>query len=196
MSQTGQFDEIIADAIDKRSPCFLSASGVSTCFETLLLHRQGQKLIIENTVLPEYIRKFVAAENHTLQVGMTRISCKGIESDGEHILFDLVGNIEIAETRRAERFSFSSDEKVDCRIVNPFDPETILIKPILDMSVSGVSIATKYDSSFFTPGMILPQTEIWVEGAPYKKGSGEVVYKRRLVDRNGKFQIQVGIKFN
>ena len=90
---------------------------------------------------------------------------------------------------------FTADERVIVEILNPFDGETRISKSVMDMSATGLSLRTTFESQLFRPDTYLPTMRVLVDGELYKKGSGRVVYRRKLMDLNGQIRSQVGIKF-
>ena len=135
------------------------------------------------------------SKNYFLQVSTHRFHCERIESDGEHILFPIKHASLLKDIRQEQRFSFSSDQKVVCEILNPYDMQTILRKPVIDLSASGVSIRNYFESNLFKPGTHLPEIKVLIDNAQHISHSGEIIYTRNLMNLKREESIQVGIKF-
>lgn len=185
----------LREALDNKFPVLLSGNGIAISFQTLLLDVKSDQVELENRVRPAYIRRFMSSSQYTLQVGMVRFSTDIIVSDGEHMGFPLGENSVIGETRRSERFAFAPEECVVCEILNPFDGETRIAKTVMDMSATGLSLSTTYDSMLFKPDTFLPEIKVLVDGKPYNQSAGRVVYARSLLDLSGQLRRQVGIRF-
>lgn len=182
-------------AAQARHSVFLSSDALGITFQTHILEVEGDRLVIENRIKPRFISRFTRGKQFALQVGMVRYGSDGISSDGEHIVFPLKAGSVIEETRQAERFTFAADERVVAEILNPFDGETKLSKSVMDMSATGLSLRTTFDSRLFRPDVTLPSIRVLIDGEPYMQGSGRVVYTRKLMDLNSQLRNQVGIKF-
>lgn len=127
---------------------------------------------------------------------MLRFSANRLKTDGIHLIFTVRADTVADETRQAERFPFTADEMVICELLNPVDGETHLSKTVLDMSALGISIQTTGEGKLFTAGRRLPTIKIMIDGKLYNQTSGEVVYRRKLMDPKGHLRMQVGIRFD
>lgn len=188
-------NEILAESWRQKLPVFFSGSDLPITFQTYLLKVDEGHALVENRVKPRWINQMMKSKQWSLQARMVRFSSDSVASDGEHFIFRLKENSVIEETRQAERFSFSADECVVCEILNPIDGETRLSKTVMDMSATGLSLRTTFDSKLFRPGTALPEIRVRIDGEPYTQASGSVVYTRRLLDLSGQLRTQVGIKF-
>ena len=187
--------DMLLSHIRQRSSVFFSAEGLDITFETGMIEVEDSCLVLENRVKPEYINAVCSATQFLLQCRMIRFGSASIKTDGEHILFPLSQKSIIEETRTTERFPFTAEERVICEILNPFDGETKLSKSVMDMSATGLSIRTSYDSKLFQPGTLFKSMRVLIDGEPYSQNPGRVVYGRKLLDLKGKLRLQVGIKF-
>lgn len=189
--------EILAEALAHRHSVFLSGDNLGVTFQTYLIKvsETYDHLVIENRIKPRYISRFAQSQRFGLQVGMVRFTTDKVRSDGEHIVYHLKEDSVIEETRQAERFAFTADERVVAEILNPFDGETRLSKSVMDMSATGLSLRTTFDSKLFRPGTQLPTIRVLIDGEPYMQGAGTVVYTRKLMDLGGQLRTQVGVKF-
>lgn len=187
--------ELLNTTIRSKKPVYFSASGVDITFETRIKKIDQTKVYLENTVRPEFITKVAKSEKFTIQVQMLRFQAENIDTDGQHIVFPLKDMTMIEETRQSERFPFTAEERVVCEILNPFDNETRILKSVMDMSATGLSIRTRFDSSLFAPGVELSDVRVLIDNKLYTAASGAVVYKRKLMTIKGKLRLQIGIKF-
>ena len=124
-----------------------------------------------------------------------RLIATTISGDGQDIIFPLKKDSVIEETRQSERFSFTAEEKVICEILNPYDGSTKLSKSVMDMSATGLSLRTTFESKLFRPGTQLEDIKVLIGGEPYTQTSGTVVYTRKLLDLKNHLRLQVGIQF-
>jgi hypothetical protein len=109
--------------------------------------------------------------------------------------FEIQDNSITEETRQAERFLFTPDEKVIAEILNPFDHTTKLRRHVMDMSATGLSIRVNAATKPFTAGAKLPQIKVHIDGKLWTTATGEVVYNRKFMDLQGHLRVQVGLKF-
>ena len=174
--------------------CFLSSKGVDLTFETQIVDVNEKHLVIMNTIPFEYIAEALQGDQFSLQCGKNKVYASSLENDGVNIIFPFDSTKSLNETREEERFSFRSHDDVVLKILNPFDNETELVKPILDMSSSGISIRTKLKSKLFEAGVKLEKMEVFRDGKVVKTSSGEVVYSRNYLDLSGVKYCQVGIR--
>lgn len=187
--------EILTESLAAKTSVFFSGDGLDITFQTHILAVDEHHLIVENRIKPRFIRQVMGSSRFSLQVRMVRFQADRIGSDGEHLVFPLKEDTVIEETRQAERYSFAADERVVSEILNPFDGETRLSKTVMDMSATGLSLRTTFDSKLFKPDTLLPSIRVLIDGEQYVQGPGRVVYSRKLIDLAGQQRTQVGIKF-
>lgn len=176
-------------------PVLLAGDGLPITFQTFLTKVDKGTVALENRIPPRFIRAVMQSKGFSLQARMVRFHSDRLETDGETLLFPLGENSMIEETRQSERFSFSVDERVVVEIMNPFDGETKLTKTVMDMSATGMSLRTTFESELFKPETYLPHLRVLIDGEPYTQAKGRVIYTRRLLDLSGQLRVQVGIKF-
>lgn len=186
---------MIKKAIQSKEQVFLSADNLPITFQTRLLKITQDFLVVYNAITPEYISKAITSRNFSLQIANLRFQAKKISSNGEHILFPTDKSTATTDARQEKRLSFSESENVHCKIINPYDKETILKKPVIDLSASGVSIRNIVESKLFSSGTHLQDIKIFVNNELRTQQRGEVVYSRKLLNIKKEFSIQVGIKF-
>jgi len=187
--------KVLADACHERRSVFISGDSLQITFQTFILAVHADHVTLSNRIKPRFISAFVASRAFSLQAGMVRYQSDHISSDGEHMIFPLKADAVIEETRQAERISFAADERVIAEILNPFDGETRLSKAVMDMSSTGLSLRTSFESKLFQPETYLPQIRVLIGGEIFKQGPGRVVYRRNLMDLGGQMRSQVGVKF-
>ena len=187
--------KMVEDVIRLKQSVYISGDGLQVTFQTQVIAMQADQLVLMNHIRPQFITAFMASRAFSVQVGMVRFQADHILSDGEHIIFPLRKDSVIEETRQSERFYFNADERVIVEILNPFDNETKISKSVMDMSATGLSLRTTFDSQLFQPDTYLGNLRILVDGELYKKGAGSIVYRRKLMDVSGHLRHQVGIKF-
>ena len=187
--------ELLESCLKQKQSVFLSGNKLAITFQTYITAVADDYVVLENRVKPRFIKQFSKSGQFTLQAHMIRYQTDQIRSDGENIIFPLKENSLIEETRQAERYSFTADERVITEILNPFDQETRLSKSVMDMSATGLSLRTTFDSKLFTPNILLPNIKVLIDGELYIQSSGKVVYSRKLLDLKGSLRTQIGIKF-
>ncbi len=186
---------LLTAALTEKRPIFLSGDQLSVTFETKILAILPDAINLFNSVPYTLIQGFKHSKTFSLQVGMTRFQADKILSNGEHLVFPLSADSAIEETRQYERFTFNATEEVMVEIINPFDQETLIVRPVMDMSKNGLSFRTSNVSELFKRGRYLPQITVKTDGEPYRSSKGTVVYSREVIDTRGRRRIQVGIKF-
>lgn len=174
----------------------LSGNALPIAFQTQIKSLDLNNIYLKNTIKPEFIRAFLSSKEFTLQAQMMRFQTNAILSGGDQLIFPLLANSVIEETRQAERYTFSSNEKVSAEIINPYDNETKLTKSVMDMSATGISIRVSIHSNLFKPGLEIQKIKVMIDGIIYSQNSGCVIYNRQLLDHLGNLHAQVGIKFN
>ncbi len=186
---------LLVEAQQGKIPVLFSGDGLGITFQTHILKVDTERVMLENRVLPRFIRAVVGSKNFSLQARMVRFQSDRLGTDGEHVIFPLGENSMIEETRQAERFSFAAEERVIVEILNPYDGETRLSKAVMDMSATGMSLSTTFDSQLFKAETFLPSLRVMIDGELYTQTRGRVVYNRKLLDLSGQLRTQVGIKF-
>jgi hypothetical protein len=187
--------EVLDEAKESKVAVFFSGDGSDVTFQSSLVRVEEEYLVLENTILPHYIRNVIKSKNFSLMVQMVRFKANKISTDGVNLIFPLESDSVIEETRGSERFLFSAEERVVCEVLNPFDKTTQITKSVMDMSATGISIRTAFASRLFSTGTKFDSMRVLIDGEQYTKTSGTVVYTRKLLDPKGHLKTQVGIKF-
>ncbi len=188
--------QLIKDSLARKEPIFFSSSGLDITFQSRILEFNEKYLLIKNTVTPQHIHKFVQSDKFNVRIQMVVFESTVLESDGQDIRLPLTNAIVIEDIRQSTRISFKDKDNVYCQILNPFDQQTYIAKGIMDLSESGLSICTNFDSKLFSPGVCIEKMMLYIHGHEYEDQSGEVIYKRKFMDTNRKIKLQVGIKFH
>ena len=196
MDENLAMKKALADAFKQQSPVFFSTDKIDITFQTNILKIADDNIVLENTVPPKHITNVAHSENFYIQTLMVQYHSNRIKTDGQNIIFPLKNMEVMRETRESKRVDFTKEENVTCELLNPFDKETIHTKNVMDMSATGLSIVTQFQSKLFEPGTFFPELRILIDEQPYSKTSGTVVYTKKIIDDLGKLKTQVGIKFN
>jgi hypothetical protein len=187
--------DLLNETFKRKAPVYFSADGTDVTFQTRIIKLEKSRIVLENTIRPEFILAVVGAKKYAILVQMVRFQSDDIKSDGEHLIFPLRENSVVQETRQSERFPFTAEERVVCEILNPFDRETRIHRSVMDMSATGLSLRTTFDSLLYRPGTFFPELKVLIDGKPYTQTAGRVVYNRKLMNAKGQLRLQVGIKF-
>ena len=187
--------DILKAATKDRSYVYFSAQNLDITFETRIIAVQSDHVVLLNKIDPPNISRVTSSKRFGLQCHMLRFESNNIETDGENIIFPIKENSSITDTRQAERFPFTKEERVICEILNPIDRETKLKKTIIDMSATGVSLRTAFESKLFAPGTVFDELRVLIDGKPYTKTKAKVVYQRKLMDFKGLMRLQIGMQF-
>lgn len=187
--------KFISENIEKRGSVFLSAQGVDVLFQTYLLAVRDNTVVVANTVTPALISRVAKAKRFFLQIRMIQFESSEITSDGVNIVFPLESLNIFEENRQAERFPFDAEERVVIEFLNPYDQETLLQMPVMDMSATGLSIRSAFDSDLLVSGQIFPAVKVLIDAKVYRAVDCQIVYKRRFLARDAKMHFQVGLKF-
>ena len=185
----------LADVRAKKQSVFLTASGVPVCFEARVVDATDSEIILENTVTPEYIHQVMGSASFTLQFDMMQIKASSLGTNGVNLLLPIESDGPIPESRSMQR-SVTTDLDLNCAILNPIDQTTLLKKKVLDISTRGMSIRTPFESRLMVPGQTFDSIKVNLGTKEVVQTGGQVVYLRRLIDRNANALMQAGIKFS
>lgn len=187
--------ERLRSFVETRKMAFLSCSNLEVSFQTYILAVEDSQLKIYNSVPPEYISDFIKSDSFALQLHLLRIASSSLSTDGKNIIIPF-SSVEMAQDiRKNERHFFFSEEKAEVEFLNPYDKLTVIRKPIIEMSSTGVSIRTSYDSKLFEKGTDLENMVVYLGGKVAKKTNSKVIYKKSYLNLNGKKQYQIGLQF-
>jgi hypothetical protein len=170
----------------------LAAAGLDTSFVTRILNVSDGFLTLQNTVPLKYISGFIEAQSHFLTTGSFRLSASQISSDGVNLVFSYNDIEQTSESRAEERIPIVKEEAW-CEFVNPIDGRSKIRKRILDISKTGLSLVTTWNSDLLKPGRELPEITLDMAGVQ-QRVSGKIVYNRKFVSINGRIRHQIGIQ--
>lgn len=193
---SSEITERLFKSAELKQHCFLSGKDYPLTFETRILDANERFITLQNTIPFEHIAKVLECDSFFLQILKDRFSCETIETDGLNVIFPLLSGNKIEETREEERFGFSIQDNMSISLVNPIDKRTIIKKPILDMSSSGLSIRIKNQSLLFKPGRVFEDMTIYRDHEKVKKCRGKIVYTRLYTNIEGQQFCQVGFKIS
>lgn len=186
----------INEAFKNKSPIFFHGDNVDITFQTRIKDIRDNILLLENTVHPDFISSMVDASRFSVQINMLKFETDEIQSDGKNIIFPLKYDDSFEDSRMSERVNFTSDERVYCEFINPYDHVTILRKKVVDMSNTGICIKNSINSGLFQPGTHFTDLTIYIDSDSFFTTSGAVIYVRKLMSKNSKLENQIGIKFD
>lgn len=190
-----EIEPVLIECMKTKTPVFVSSSGLDISFQTIIKDLKDDTIILENKVRPEYIARFAGGAKFFLQCKMVRLQSTKVSPRGAFMAFDVQENSVLENTRQSERFMFTPDEKVIAEIVNPFENRTILKRPVMDMSATGLSLRINHPTKPFSPGVALANVRVTIDGKEWTKAQAEVVYNRKFLDLEGALRVQVGLKF-
>jgi hypothetical protein len=188
-------ETILQECKKEQTPVFISSSGIDVAFQTLIRELIDNTIVIENKVRPEFIAKFATGSQFFLQCKMLRLQSTKVSPRGTFMAFEVQENSVVEDTRQSERFMFTPDEKVIAEISNPFDDRTVMKRQVMDMSATGLSLRINHATKPFSPGVLLPNVRVTIDGKIWTTAQAEVVYNRKFLDLNGMLRVQVGLKF-
>ena len=191
-----EFLKDLENVRDHKDVCFLSALGYELTFETIVLALDKDGVVLRNTIPFSHVKIMAEKHSFVLQCQKMRIVSSRIQNDGVNIVlpFDSVNVLE--ENRDEERFSFRENDDVYVKFVNPFDDETILTRPILDLSSSGLSFRVINKSLLFKAQNRIEKLMVFRDGVCTRTAAGKIVYARNYIDLIGRQYCQVGVHFD
>lgn len=195
MTNSTKIQSVLIECKKSRIPVFISSTGLDVSFQTGIRDLADNTIILENKVRPEYITNFAKGKKFFLQCKMLRLESNVVKPRGTFMAFEIQENSVAEDTRQSERFMFTPEEKVIAEITNPFDEKTILRRPVMDMSATGLSLRINQGTKPFLPGSILRSVRVTIDGKLWTSAEAEVVYNRKFLDLDGMLRIQVGLKF-
>ena len=192
-----EFATLLKDACSSGSYAYISGDKLGARFQTQLLSVDGDQLTLKNTVLPQFLNKFLSSSSFYLQLAKLSFKSSSIASNGKDIVFKLEGTDLIKRTRKQERFEFNPKHKAYCLFRNPYDDNTLLKKDIIDLSENGLSLVTFAASKLFVIGLKIEDIKVYLDGKLIKElPAAKVRYTRIMVDITGKHRMQIGFVFN
>lgn len=176
----------------KNLPIMITCSALKLSFMTKIIAVENKRLILLNSIPPEYISQFVKSDHHHLTTDSYRIKADKIGSDGINIVVEFSEAEGTAGARSEERITIGK-QKAWCEFVNPMDQETTIHKKLIDFSKTGFSLVTAWDSQLFQPQVEIPNITIHIDDK-VRKVDGKIVYKRQFVNFEGRIRQQIGLR--
>ena len=195
VNSTEKMSEIADQHIAGRISVFLSSDTVPITFETKIISLSDNKLSLINTIVPCYIKDFMKSTRFSLLMNEHRLSTDRILSDGKYIQILIPESFDNGNLREEERLICTDHEDYFCEFTNPIDQITVLKKPIIDLSKSGLSIKNNAEKYLFYPGIQLSGLRIFIHNKLRGVHNGHIVYQRQLLNIRGYMSVQIGIKF-
>ena len=175
---------------------YISGDSLDIRFQTQVVKVDINRLVLKNSVSPQYLKKFLLSKNFYLQITLVNFKSSSISSDGKNILIELEDANVIKKTRQIVRHEFKPHEKACCTFINPYDDMTPIRKSVMDLSNYGFSLVTFVKTKLFTLGLEIKNIDFFLKNKKIKSSvSAKVRYVRILVDMSGKHHVQVGFAF-
>jgi hypothetical protein len=187
--------EFLALAKEREEPVVLSPQGLNTSFFCLVTDVSHLYLTLRNPIPPEKVPLLNTVESYALFCRSYLLVAKKLEPFGTLVRFPVPDFAALNQARQMERVHFSAKENVVVEIQHPFDPATVLRRRVFDMSKGGLSFRSRTKNPFIQPGRILPSCQIFLQGLPYERKRGRIVYVKQIIDLNSCDYYQVGVQF-
>jgi hypothetical protein len=184
----------LKELISSRAPIVLSVEGVEFSFLTYVKKVEGDSFYLHNSIPPKKIKNVLESKNSNLTLPDFSLFGGNLSGDGKFLIFTPNKKTEHSETRLEKRLSFEPGENVNIEFLNPIDNKTKFRKKVLDLSSSGLSFETHYDSKLFIKDEILEEIYITIADKRLKKCNGKIVYKKPLFDFEYRKRFQIGLK--
>ena len=196
MPEIKDMTAVLQEIASSSTPVFLSAESTDIVFQTTIKDSENGKLTLENNVPIDKITEFLDAKRFFIQAQLIRLETEEIQSDGVNIVFPLSSLSMKEDNRGAKRVFFDQKDDVYLEVVNPYDGETVIKRPIIDISNTGISIKSPTASKLYNPGTKFLGMKVLVIGEIYNEVSGQVIYHRKFLDLKGKYYYQIGFQFD
>ena len=187
--------DVVGLAREREEPVVLSPQGLDVTFFCVVLDVSSDHVILRNPIPPEMAAKLESVRGYGLFCRMYLLRAARIEPYGTQIRFPLPDFAELNQARQLERVHFAAKENAVVEIQHPFDSSTVLRRRVFDLSSGGMSFRARTRTPFVQSGRILPSCQIFLQGLPYEKRRGRVVYVKQIIDVNAHSYYQVGVQF-
>ena len=196
MAISDKHQKVIRDAWQDGRYVYLTGDGLDIRFQTRIVDVRNDRLALNNSVAPEYLKKFLKSRNFYVQIFLVNFRADSIDTDGKNILIPLKESLNIKETRQSVRNEFFPHRKEFCQFINPFDNKTPLRKRLMDLSDDGFSLVSFIETKLFSLGLVINDIVFFNDKKTQKiTKNAEVKYIKTLMDVNGKRHVQVGFEF-
>ena len=187
--------EIMSLAKEREEPLVLSPMGMRVSFFCLMVDLNTDYITFKNPIPYELAPNIREASEFGLFCRMYQLKSKSLEPYGTLLRFPLPDFASLNQSRQEERVYFAAKEKAVVEITHPFDPGTVIRRRVFDLSKKGMSFRARTSTPFIQPNRLLPSCQIYLQGLPYDKKRGRIVYVKQIFDVNVKSYYQVGVKF-
>lgn len=186
--------EAVNEAIQAKLEVVLSIDGCAYGFLSSVIDVVGDSIILENSIPYQMITTARQGQSSFISIGDFTVEGGAIESDGKNIIFRVLSTRSHLNERVEKRLAFSKDEDVRITFTHPIDKKTEFEKKVLDVSTSGLSFATFFDSALFSKGTKISQIKLKNNNETVKEFNGEIVYKRPLRSKSNHTWYQIGLR--
>lgn len=186
--------EILTAIKQNNKEVILSTDSTSYSFLTRIKSVAGNRIVLLNSIPPSLIKSALESTESYLSMQGTSLRGEKLSGDGKHLFFTVLSDSSHTETRGEERLSFDPDENVNVEFLNPLDKKTTFKRKVLDISPSGFSFESYFDSKLFDKGQIIENIDIKFGDKKMKHFSAKVMYKKRLFDTLHRQRYQIGLK--
>jgi hypothetical protein len=187
--------EIMSLAKEREEPVVLSPVGLGVSFFCLITEVNLDHVLIRNPIPPHLAPAASACPEFSFFCRMYMMKFDHLEPFGTQLRFRLPDHAALNQGRQEERVYFSTKENAVVEIQHPFDPATVMRRRVFDLSKKGMSFRSKTMNPFLQAGRRLPLCQIFLQGLPYEKKQGQIVYVKGIIDVNMKAYFQVGVQF-
>ena len=187
--------EVMTLAKEREEPVVLSPTGIGVSFFCLISDVSPDYVSVRNPIPPQLAPLAATAHEFSLFCRMYLMKFDRLEPYGTQLRFRLPDFATLNQGRQEERVYFSSKENAVVEIQHPFDPATVMRRRVFDLSKKGMSFRCKTINPFLQAGRKLPLCQIYLQGLPYEKRQGQIVYVKGIIDVNMKSYFQVGVQF-
>lgn len=196
MAISDKHQKVIRKAWQDERYVYLTGDGLDIRFQTRIIDVRNDYLVLNNSVTPEYLKKFIKSRNFYVQIFLVNFRADSIDTDGKNILIPLKESLDIKETRQSVRNDFFPHRKEFCQFINPFDNSTPLHKQLMDLSEDGFSLVSFAETKLFSLGLVINDIVFFSDKKDKRMTKkAEVKYIKTLMDINGKRHMQVGFEF-
>lgn len=197
-----EMNQIAQEAFESRTRVLLSLDGSSYNFLTYVVGietkdgKSPYKISLFNSIPPSLITEINESTAAHLTFPSIVVEGGKLSGDGKNLIFYPKSFMRHSETRGEDRDVFGENEKAFIEFKNPYDKKTIYRKPIFDISKSGLSFETYFDSLLFNPGESMGGLVISTESTTTEDVSATVIYKKKLFDTEHRQRYHIGLKLN
>lgn len=184
----------LSDNIELKQPIVLSTDQTNISFLTFITKIENQNIYLHNSVPLNLIKAVIKSQSSSLTFQDFSLKGENLTGDGKYIIFKPIDLVTFDETRLEQRSSFQSWQKVFLEFTNPIDKRTKFKRKILDLSNSGLSFESFYDSLLFKKGNQLLNVFLSIENKKIRSFDATIIYQKQLYNFDHKMRYQVGLK--